>query len=61
MLMHHQIAGGKVGEGLQLLPVGVLFQLPLFLGDSSQLPFRQNGQLQRRPFASGGQSADGDP
>ena len=59
--MHHQVAGGQVGEGLQLLAVGVLFQLQLFLGGGRQLALRQHRQLQGRPLAACGQGPNGDP
>ena len=59
--MHHQIPGGEIGKGLQLLAVGVLFQFQLFLGGGRQLALRQHRQLQLRPFAACGQGPYGDP
>ena len=62
VLVDHQVAGGQVRVGLELLPVGVLFD-PLALphGRSGELPLRQHRQLQGRPLAAGGQGADGQP
>ena len=58
--MNHEIAGGEVGEGLEFLAVGVLFQLQLFLCGGGELALGEHGQLQRRPLAPGGQRPHGD-
>ena len=53
--MHHQIAGGQVGIGLQLLAIAVLDPAGLLLLAADalrQLALRQHRQLQRRPLAS---------
>ena len=62
VLVDHQVPGGQVRVGLELLPVGVLFD-PLALphGRSGELPLRQHRQLQGRPLAAGGQGAQGQP
>ena len=48
ILVNHQIAGGQVGEGIQLLAVsgaGFFRGLPLRLAPGNQLPLRQNGDF----------------
>lgn len=48
ILVNHQIAGGQVGEGIQLLAVsgaGFFRGFPLRLAPGNQLPLRQNGDF----------------
>ena len=47
VFVHHQIPGGQVGEGIQLLAVGCGFfgrGLPLHLASGDELTLRENGQ-----------------
>ena len=48
ILVNHQVAGGQVGEGIQLLTVGgagFFRGLPLRLAPGNQLPLRQDGEF----------------
>ena len=74
--MNHQIAGGQVGEGIQLLAVsgaGFFRGFPLRLAPGNQLSLRQNGDfgqgilhaegeraLRQKDLAGLGQGGQGD-
>ena len=58
VLMHHQIAGGQVGVGVQLLPVGDGLGFPLLAQQG--LPLGEDGQPPHRVLHAGGEAAHGD-
>ena len=59
VLMNHQVAGGQVGVGLQLLPVGGVFPGPR-LFDGPRVALCDDGQLDGWILHSPGQAAHGD-
>ena len=61
--MHHQIAGGQVGEGVELLPVGgagLLGSLPFRFAAGNELTLCQHRQTAHGVFHAIGQGALGE-
>ena len=59
VLMHHQVAGGKVGIGAQLLPVGHRLGLPFF-PPGLRAPLGEHSQPRAGEFHAPGHPAHGD-
>ena len=62
IVMNHQIAGGQIGEGVQLLPVGGSFfrRPPFRFALGQELTLRQNSQLGIGIFHAEGKGAVGE-